>query len=93
VDLRLVWLINRCFSGWSGRGGQTIGAYNEHQNPEGSSSGSAVAASIGLAVACLGTETNGSLISPASYNHIVSIKPTAGLTSRAGAIPLSFDQE
>ncbi|ODA77771.1 hypothetical protein RJ55_06373 [Drechmeria coniospora] len=68
--------------GWSSVGGQTVGAYSQGQNPCGSSSGSAVAASIGLAFAALGTQTFGSIIMPASRNNIVGIKPTLGLTSR-----------
>ena len=70
--------------GWSGRGGQTTNAYYPKANPAGSSSGSAVAASIGLAAVTLGTETDGSITMPSSFNNVVGIKPTVGLTSRAG---------
>ncbi|TFK55207.1 amidase signature enzyme [Heliocybe sulcata] len=71
-------------SGWSGRGGQCTAAYYPGANPCGSSSGSGVAASIGLAAVTLGTETDGSITCPASQNNVVGIKPTVGLTSRAG---------
>lgn len=71
-------------SGWSGRGGQGTNAYFRNANPCGSSSGSGVAASIGLATLTLGTETDGSITCPSSNNNIVGIKPTVGLTSRAG---------
>jgi amidase len=75
-------------SGWSGRGGQCTNAYFPGADPCGSSSGSGVAASIGLAAATLGTETDGSITCPSSNNNIVGIKPTVGLTSRAGGILL-----
>ncbi|KAF4592256.1 glutamyl-tRNA(Gln) amidotransferase subunit A [Ophiocordyceps camponoti-floridani] len=78
-----------CPMGWSARGGQTVGAYFPGHNPQGSSSGSAVAASIGLAWASIGTETTSSLVGPAHANNIVGIKPTVGLTSRHLVIPLS----
>ncbi|KAG6864455.1 hypothetical protein C0991_009382 [Blastosporella zonata] len=71
-------------SGWSGVGGQTTSAYYPGADPSGSSSGSGVAASIGLSTVTLGTETDGSIISPSSHNNIVGIKPTVGLTSRSG---------
>lgn len=71
-------------SGWSGRGGQGSGAYYPNADPCGSSSGSAVAGSIGLAAVVLGTETDGSIICPSGYNNLVGVKPTVGLTSRAG---------
>lgn len=80
-------------SGWSGRGGQCTNAYFKNANPCGSSSGSGVAASIGLAAVTLGTETDGSITCPSSNNNIVGIKPTVGLTSRAGVIPLSAHQD
>lgn len=73
-----------CASGWSGRGGQCTNAYYPGADPCGSSSGSGVAASIGLAAVTLGSETNGSICCPSSNNNIVGIKPTVGLTSRAG---------
>jgi amidase len=72
--------------GWSGRGGQCTNAYFPHADPCGSSSGSAVAASIGLATVTLGTETDGSITCPTSNNNLAGIKPTVGLTSRAGGI-------
>ena len=68
--------------GWSAYGGQTVGAYYPQQDPSGSSSGSAVAPSIGLALGALGTETSGSIILPAEKSSLVGIKPTLGLTSR-----------
>ncbi|KZT28517.1 amidase signature enzyme, partial [Neolentinus lepideus HHB14362 ss-1] len=80
-------------NGWSGRGGQCTGAYYPGADPCGSSSGSGVAASIGLAAVTLGTETDGSITCPASQNNIVGIKPTVGLTSRAGVIPISEHQD
>ncbi|KAL4961196.1 amidase signature domain-containing protein [Aspergillus stella-maris] len=100
-------------NGWSAYGGQTYGPFYPHQDPSGSSSGSAVAAtyvtypapctyldlsqrrrqlcnsSLGLVTVCLGGETSGSIIDPASYNNIVGVKPTVGLTSRYLVIPLS----
>ena len=79
--------------GWSAYGGQTIGAYYAEQDPAGSSSGSAVAASIGLAWAALGTETSGSIVFPASWNNVVGIKPTVGLTSRYLVVPISQHQD
>ncbi|KAG6871798.1 hypothetical protein C0995_016438 [Termitomyces sp. Mi166 len=82
-----------CASGWSGVGGQTTSAYYPNADPSGSSSGSGVAASIGLAAVTIGTETDGSIISPSSHNNIVGIKPTVGLTSRAGVIPVSSHQD
>src|SRR5439155_8851592 len=69
-------------SGWSGRGGQARNPYVLNRSPCGSSSGSAVAVAANLAVAALGTETDGSILCPASSNGVVGIKPTAGLTSR-----------
>ncbi|KAI0030560.1 amidase signature enzyme [Vararia minispora EC-137] len=79
--------------GWSGRGGQTTSAYCFTCDASGSSSGSGVASSIGLAAASLGTETDGSIILPSSKNNLVGIKPTVGLTSRAGVIPISEHQD
>jgi len=76
-------------SGWSARGGQTRNPYVLDRSPGGSSSGSAVAVAANLAAAAIGTETNGSLVNPASMNGVVAIKPTVGLTSRAGVIPFS----
>lgn len=71
-------------SGWSGRGGQSTSAYYPNANPCGSSSGSGIASSIGLAAVTLGSETDGSIICPAAHSNNVGIKPTVGLTSRAG---------
>lgn len=84
---------NNLPSGWSGRGGQCTNAYFPHADPCGSSSGSGVAASIGLAAITLGTETDGSITCPTSNNNLVGIKPTVGLTSRAGVIPISDHQD
>jgi amidase len=80
-------------SGWSGRGGQTRNPYALDRNPSGSSSGSAAAVSASLAAAAVGTETNGSVVSPASACGIVGIKPTVGLVSRAGIIPIAHSQD
>ncbi|KAB8078837.1 amidase signature enzyme [Aspergillus leporis] len=76
-------------NGWTARGGQTSGAYYPLQDPNGSSSGSAVAVDLGLAVAALGTETMESILFPSEANNIVRIKPTVGLTSRYNVIPIS----
>ena len=83
----------RSISGWSGRGGQTNNPYFLDQNPCGSSSGSAVAASANLAAAAIGTETNGSIICPALTNGVVGLKPTVGLVSRSGIIPIAHTQD
>ncbi len=80
-------------SGWSGRGGQTNMPYFLDQNPSGSSSGSGVAVSANLISVAIGSETNGSIISPAVTNGIVGIKPTVGLVSRSGIIPISHSQD
>ncbi|KAF2275506.1 amidase signature enzyme [Westerdykella ornata] len=80
-------------NGWSAHGGQVYGAYYPQQDPSGSSSGSGVGSSLGLALAALGTETDGSILSPAQANNIVGIKPTVGLTSGALAIPISPRQD
>lgn len=80
-------------SGWSGRGGQTRNPYALDRNPCGSSSGSAVAVAAGLATVAIGTETDGSIICPASMNGIVGIKPTLGLVSRSGIVPISHNQD
>ncbi|KAF9474840.1 amidase signature enzyme [Pholiota conissans] len=80
-------------SGWSGRGGQCTNAYFPNADPCGSSSGSGVAASIGLAAVTLGSETDGSITCPTSNNNLAGIKPTVGLTSRAGVIPISEHQD
>jgi amidase len=80
-------------SGWSGIGGQTNMAYVVDRNPCGSSSGSGVAASADLAAAAVGTETDGSIVCPSGQNGDVGIKPTLGLVSRAGIVPISADQD
>ncbi|KAF8994513.1 amidase signature enzyme [Cyathus striatus] len=80
-------------SGWSGRGGQCTNAYFPNADPCGSSSGSGVAASIGLVAVTLGSETDGSITCPSSNNNLVGIKPSVGLTSRAGVIPISSHQD
>jgi len=80
-------------SGWSGIGGQTNMAYVLDRNPCGSSSGSGVGASADLATVAVGTETDGSIVCPSGANGIVGIKPTLGLVSRSGVIPLSADQD
>lgn len=80
-------------SGWSGRGGQGRNPYVLDRTPCGSSSGSASAVAANLAAASLGTETDGSILCPASSNAVVGIKPTVGLTSRAGVIPISHSQD
>src|SRR5204863_7924309 len=78
---------SRSISGWSGRGGQTNNPYFLDQNPSGSSSGSGVSVSANLTPVAIGTETNGSIISPSVTNGIVGLKPTVGLVSRSGIIP------
>jgi amidase len=80
-------------SGWSARGGQTRNPYALNRTPSGSSSGSAVAVSANLCALAVGTETDGSIVSPASINGIVGLKPTVGLVSRSGVIPLSHSQD
>lgn len=80
-------------SGWSGRGGQTVNPYQLDRNPSGSSSGSGVAVAAGYAPLAVGTETNGSIVSPSGMCGIVGIKPTVGLVSRAGIIPISHFQD
>jgi amidase len=80
-------------SGWSGRGGQTKNPYVLDRNPCGSSSGSAAAAAASLCAAAVGTETDGSIVCPSSTNGVVGIKPTVGLTSRAGVVPLAASQD
>src|SRR5947209_798669 len=80
-------------SGWSGRGGQVRNPYVLDRSPCGSSSGSAVTVAANLALASLGTETDGSILCPASSNGVVGIKPTVGLTSRSGVIPIAHSQD
>lgn len=83
----------RSSSGWSGRGGQTHNPYITDRNPCGSSSGSGVAVSANLCTAALGTETDGSIVCPSSTNGVVGIKPTLGLVSRAGIIPIAHSHD
>lgn len=80
-------------SGWSGRGGQTKNPYVLDRNPCGSSSGSGAAASANFCAAAIGTETDGSIVCPSSANSLVGIKPTLGLVSRAGIIPIAHSQD
>jgi len=80
-------------SGWSGRGGQANNPYALDRNPCGSSSGSGAATSGNLTAFALGTETDGSIVCPAHINGICGIKPTIGLTSRAGVVPISHTQD
>jgi amidase len=80
-------------SGWSGRGGQTKNPYALDRNPCGSSSGSGAAVAANLCAVAVGTETDGSVVCPASANGIVGIKPTLGLVSRAGVIPIAHSQD
>jgi amidase len=90
------WANFRCShstSGWSGRGGQTRNPYALDRNPSGSSSGTGAAVSASLCAAGVGTETDGSIVSPSSINGIVGIKPTVGLIPGAGIIPVSRRQD
>ncbi|HWE23936.1 MAG TPA: amidase family protein, partial [Myxococcales bacterium] len=80
-------------SGWSGRGGQTNNPYGINRNPCGSSSGSGAAASANFAAVSLGSETDGSIVCPGNANGVAAIKPTVGLTSRAGVVPISHTQD
>jgi amidase len=80
-------------SGWSARGGQTRNPYALERNPCGSSSGSAVAVAADLTTVAVGTETDGSIVCPSSLNGLVGIKPTVGLVSRSGIIPISASQD
>jgi amidase len=80
-------------SGWSGRGGQVKNPYVLDRNPCGSSSGSGAATSANLCAAAIGTETDGSIVCPSSANGVVGIKPTVGLTSRAGVVPIAASQD
>ena len=83
----------RSTSGWSSRGGQTKNPYRLGRTPSGSSAGSGSAVSANLCAVAIGTETNGSVVSPSSVNGIVGIKPTVGLLSRSGIIPISATQD
>jgi amidase len=80
-------------SGWSARGGQCRNPYALDRNPGGSSAGSGAAIAANLAAAAIGTETDGSIVSPSNNNGLVGIKPTVGLVSRAGIIPISYTQD
>jgi len=80
-------------SGWSGRGAQTRNPYALNRNPCGSSSGSGAAIAADLAVVAVGTETDGSIVCPSSVQGLVGIKPTVGLVSRSGIIPISASQD
>src|SRR5213080_1847576 len=80
-------------SGWSGRGGQTKNPYALDRNPCGSSSGSGAATGANLCAAAVGTETDGSVVCPSSANGLVGIKPTLGLISRSGVIPIAHSQD
>ncbi len=84
---------NDSISGWSARGGQTRNPYRLSHSPCGSSSGSAVAVAANLASVAIGTETDGSIVCPAAINGVVGLKPTVGLVSREGIIPISFSQD
>jgi amidase len=83
----------RSCSGWSGMGGQTRNAYARDRNPSGSSAGSAVAAAASFCAAAVGTETNGSILSPSSLNGLVGLKPTVGVVSGTGVVPISPRQD
>jgi amidase len=83
----------RSCSGWSGIGGQVRNAYARDRNPSGSSAGSGVAAAASFCAAAIGTETNGSILSPASMNGLVGFKPTVGLVSGRGVVPISPRQD
>jgi amidase len=83
----------RSISGWSGRGGQTNNPYILDKNPCGSSAGTGVAISANLAAVGIGTETNGSIICPSVTNGLVGLKPTLGLVSRSGIIPIAHTQD
>jgi len=80
-------------SGWSGRGGQTLNPYALDRNPCGSSSGSGAATAANLCTVAVGSETDGSVVCPASANGLVGIKPTLGLISRAGIVPIAHSQD
>ena len=83
----------RSSSGWSSVGGQTLNPYDPARSPCGSSSGSAVATAANLTAVSVGTETNGSVVCPAGSNGIVGIKPTVGLVSRSGIVPIAHSQD
>jgi len=83
----------RSSSGWSARGGQCVNPFDLDRSPCGSSSGSGVAVSANLCTVAVGTETDGSIVCPSSVNGIVGIKPTVGLVSRSGVVPVSHSQD
>jgi amidase len=83
----------RSCSGWSGIGGQARNAYSRDRNPSGSSAGSGVAAAASFCAGAVGTETNGSILSPSSLNGLVGLKPTVGLVSGKGVVPISPRQD
>ena len=83
----------RSCSGWSGIGGQVRNAYDPARNPSGSSAGSGVAAAASFCAAAIGTETNGSILSPSSINGLVGLKPTVGVVSGKGVVPISPRQD
>src|SRR5262249_16935691 len=80
-------------SGWSARGGQCRNPYALDRSPSGSSSGSGAGAAASLCAAALGSETDGSIVSPSSVSGLVGVKPTIGLVSRTGVIPISSSQD
>ena len=84
---------SQSISGWSGRGGQTNNPYGLNRNPCGSSAGSGAAASSNFTAVSLGSETDGSIVCPGNANGVAAIKPTVGLTSRAGVVPISHTQD
>jgi amidase len=84
---------SRSTSGWSGRGGQTRNPYALDRNPSGSSSGTGAAISASLAAVGIGTETDGSIVSPSSCCGLVGLKPTVGLVSRSGIVPIAHSQD
>ena len=84
---------DRSTSGWSGRGGQTNNPYSLDRNPSGSSSGSAAAVTANFCAGAIGTETDGSIVSPSALCGLVGIKPTIGLVSRGGIIPIGHSQD
>jgi amidase len=83
----------RSCSGWSGIGGQTRNAYARDRNPSGSSAGSAVATALSFCAGAIGTETNGSILSPSSLNGLVGFKPTVGVVNGKGVVPISPRQD
>jgi amidase len=87
------WRSFEATSGWSGRGGLTHNPYGIHRNACGSSSGSGAAASANFATVSIGTETDGSIVCPGNANGVVGLKPTVGLVSRAGVVPISHTQD